>query len=66
LSRRRRDAIVVEAAWPSLAEEVRQYLAFCRIRHVEATLRGEIHRHFGFTREQWQAAARAEAGFRVH
>ena len=60
------DAIVVEVAWPSLAEEVRQYLAFCRIRHVEATLRGEIHRHFGFTREQGQAAARAEAGWIAH
>ena len=60
------DAIVVEAAWPSLVEEVRQYLAFCRIRHVEATLRGEIHRHFGFTREQGQAAARAEAGWIAH
>ena len=60
------DAIVVEAAWPSLAEEVRQYLAFCRIRHVEATLRGETHRHFGFTREQGQAAARAEAGWIAH
>ena len=60
------DAIVVEVAWPSLAEEVRQYLAFCRIRHVEATLRGEIHRHFGFTREQGQAAARAEVEWIAH
>ena len=60
------DAIVVEAAWPSLAVEVRQYLAFCRIRHVEATLRGETHRNFGFTREQWQAAARAEADWIAH
>lgn len=60
------DAIVVEAAWPSLVAEVQQYLAFCRIRHVEAYLRGETHRAFGFTREQWQAAALAEAEWIAH
>ena len=60
------DAIVVETAWPSLATEVEQYLAFCRIRHVEAILRGETHRTFGFTREQWQVAALAEAAWIVH
>ena len=60
------DAIVVEAAWPSLAGEVEQYLAFCRIRHLEASLRGETRRHFGFTREQWHAAAAAEAGWIAH
>ncbi len=60
------DAIVVEAAWPSLVDEVRDYLAFRRIRQVEARLRGETHPHFGFTREQWQAAARAEAEWIAH
>lgn len=60
------DAIVVEAAWPSLVTEIREYLAFCRLRHEEATLRGETRRHFGFTREQWQAAARAEAEWIAH
>lgn len=60
------DAIVVEAAWPSLATEVRQYLGFCRLRQVEASLCGETRRHFGFTRKQWQAAARAEADWIAH
>lgn len=60
------DAIVVEAAWPAVAMEVRQYLAFCHIRHVEAQLRGETGRHFGFTREQWLAASRAEAEWFAH
>lgn len=60
------DAIVVEAAWPAVAAEVRKYLEFCRIRHVEAQLRGESGRHFGFTREQWPAAMHAEAGWIEH
>jgi len=60
------DAIVVEAAWPSLADEVCDYLAFRRIRQVEAALRGETRAHFGFTREHWQAAARAEAQWIAH
>lgn len=60
------DAIVVEAAWPSLATEVRQYLEFCRIRHVEANLRGESRRHFGFTCEQWEEAVRAEIAWIAH
>lgn len=60
------DAIVVEAAWPAVAAEVRQYLAFCRIRHVEAQLRGASGRHFGFSREQWLEALRAEAEWIDH
>lgn len=60
------DAIVVETAWPSLVDEVREYLAFCRLRRVEAALRGETRRHFGFTRAEWQAAARAEAEWIAH
>ncbi|MHB8912410.1 MAG: hypothetical protein ACYC42_07145 [Lysobacter sp.] len=60
------DAIVVEAAWPAVAMEVRQYLAFCHVRHVEAQLRGESSRHFGFTREQWRAAIHAEVDWIAH
>lgn len=60
------DAIIMEAAWPSLVTEIREYLAFCRLRQEEAALRGETRRHFGFTREQWQAAARAEAEWIAH
>lgn len=60
------DAIVVEAAWPTLAMEVRNYLEFCRVRHVEAGLRGETGRHFGFTGRQWPDAARAETDWIAH
>lgn len=60
------DAILVDAAWPSLESEVRDYLAFRRLRHVEAMLRGETRSHFGFTRRQYQDAAQAEAAWIAH
>ena len=41
----------MDAAWASIADEVRDYLDYCRLRHVEATLRGEARTHFGFTRD---------------
>lgn len=61
------DAILVEQAWRMVAEEVASYLDFCRLRHIEAALRGELRRRrFGFTRAQWQEAARAEAAWIEH
>ena len=60
------DAIVVEAAWPSLASEVGDYLVFRRLRHVEALLRGESRAHFGFTRRQYPDATLAEAAWIAH
>ncbi|HEU4774859.1 MAG TPA: YkvA family protein [Lysobacter sp.] len=60
------DAVLVETAWPSLADEVRDYLDFCRLRRIEAGLRGEQRTHFGFTREQWQDAHDAEAEWLAH
>ncbi|QOY62092.1 hypothetical protein INQ40_09070 [Lysobacter sp. H21R4] len=53
-------AVVVEAAWPTLADEVRDYLDFCRLRRIEARLRGEDRRYFGFTRDQFDDARLAE------
>lgn len=60
------DAIIVEASWPLIAQEVRDYLDFCRLRRIEATLRGERRRYFGFSRQAWQSAARAEAALVDH
>lgn len=61
------DAILVEESWPSLAQEVADYLDFCRLRHIEAALRGEDRRRrFGFTREQWRNAAAAERAWVEH
>jgi uncharacterized membrane protein YkvA (DUF1232 family) len=60
------DAVLVETAWPSLADEVRDYLDFCRLRRIEAGLRGEQRTHFGFTREHWEDARDAEAEWLAH
>jgi uncharacterized membrane protein YkvA (DUF1232 family) len=60
------DAVLVETAWPSLADEVRDYLDFCRLRRIEAGLRGEQRTHFGFTRELWEDARDAEAEWLAH
>lgn len=60
------DAILVDAAWTGLAGEVADYLDYCRLRHVEAALRGEQRPHFGFTRAHWRAARRAELEWIAH
>jgi hypothetical protein len=60
------DAIVIEASWPAVALEVDNYLDFCRVRHIEAGLRGEPERHFGFGRADWVVAARAESQWIAH
>lgn len=60
------DAIMVETAWPNAADEVRNYLDFCRLRRIEAELRGEHRPHFGFTRDNWLLARQAEAEWVAH
>lgn len=54
------DAIAVEAAWPSLRTEVAAFLDYCRIRSLEASLRGREPGDFGFTRSDWEEARQAE------
>lgn len=60
------DAVMVETAWPTVADEVRNYLDFCRLRRIEAELRGEQRLHFGFSRELWLLAQRAETEWIAH
>ncbi|MCR6662514.1 MAG: YkvA family protein [Luteimonas sp.] len=60
------DALVVEAAWPLLADEIRDYLEFGRIRRIEAALRGCAENDFVFTRADWQQARHAEAALVRH
>ncbi|GAA0889770.1 YkvA family protein [Rhodanobacter soli] len=60
------DAILIDAAWPHLAGEVDCYLDYCRVRAIEAELRGCAVGEFAFTREDWQQARRAEAGLIAH
>jgi len=54
------DAIAIEAAWPSIKAEVADFLDYCRIRSLEAALRGREPGAFGFTRADWQDARQAE------
>jgi len=60
------DAILIDAAWPQLAGEVDCYLDYCRVRAIEAELRGCAVDGFAFTREDWQRAHRAEADLIAH
>lgn len=60
------DALVVDAAWPVLAGEVGGYLDFCRVRRIEADLRGCPETAFVFGRREWQEARRAEQGLIAH
>lgn len=54
------DAIAIEAAWPAIRTEVADFLDYCRIRSLEAGLRGTEPGAFGFTRADWEEARRAE------
>jgi len=60
------DAIVIDAAWPLLVEEVRCYLDYCRVRQIEAALRNCRSQEFGFGREDWELARRAEVAWINH
>lgn len=60
------DAIVIDAAWPRLADEIGYYIDFRRLLRMEAALRGIEERHFGFDRDQWQLAHTAEAALIAH
>ena len=60
------DAIVIETAWPHISAEVLDYLDFCRLRDIEAQLRGVEPTAFGFTRSEWEVSRRAEAGLHLH
>ena len=58
------DAIVVDVAWTRIGDELEGYRDFCRVRLLEAQLRGEPPGRFRFERGDWIEARRAEAGLR--
>ncbi|GAB2620597.1 YkvA family protein [Novilysobacter erysipheiresistens] len=60
------DAIVIDTAWPRLADEIADYLDYRRVRQIEARLRGCSRNDFGFGRDQWEQAFRAEAALAEH
>lgn len=55
------DAIIVETAWPRLADEVEGYVDFRRLRRIEADLRGCAEDEFRFDRKDWLEERRVEA-----
>lgn len=59
------DAIVIETAWPRLADEVEGYVDFRRLRRIEAGLRGCAESDFRFDRNDWQEERRVEAAFKA-
>lgn len=60
------DAIVVEAAWPTLSRELSCYRDFNRLRALEACLRGCRPEELPFSRQAWEAARRTEAALGAH
>ncbi len=59
------DAIVVDAAWPQLVDEVDSYLDFRRLRRIEADLRGCAEGDFRFDRKDWLEERRIEAALKA-
>lgn len=60
------NAIVVDTAWPRLAGEVESYVDFCRLRDMEAGLRGCPSAALGFKRADWEQMRREEAVLVAH
>ncbi|MFD0737747.1 hypothetical protein ACFQZQ_00375 [Lysobacter koreensis] len=60
------DAIVVDAAWPRLGAEIDSYLDYCRLRALEAGLRGCGETEFEFNRADWRRACEDEAALIAH
>jgi len=60
------DAIVMEAAWPTLGQEAAGYRDFVRLRALEASLRGCEPEALPFDRQAWQTARHNEAALIAH
>lgn len=60
------DAMVIEAVWPQVRAEVLCYLDFCRLRLLEATLRGAEVAGFCYSRRDWEVSRAAEATLHAH
>lgn len=54
------DAILLEAIWPDIRDDVREYMDFRRLRRVEAGLCGVAPFRLPYTRQDWQVAQAAE------
>ena len=57
--------VATDTAWPRISGEVLDYLDFCRLRDIEAELRGVDPTAFAFNRREWEVSRRAEAELRL-
>ena len=54
------DAILVEASWKSLREEIASYADYRRLRKLEADLQGKSVQQFRYFRDNWLESREAE------
>ena len=55
-----------QSSWPLVSAEVTDYLDFCRLRELEAALRGTDATGLRYSRGDWLESRRAEAALRAH
>ena len=60
------DAIVIETAWPAIAEEIDLYLDFLQLRRFEADLWHCEATKFAFTRQDWENDRAIAAALKAH
>ena len=56
------EAILLDAIWPNIRDDVREYVDFRRLRRLEAELRGVMPSRLAYTPQDWQASHEAEHG----
>ena len=54
------DAILVEASWRTLREEIESYADYRRLRRLEASLQGKDLHEFRYNRQNWLESREAE------
>lgn len=60
------DAILMDAAWPSLHEEIFSYADYRRLRKLEAELQGKPVQDFRYFRDDWLESRAAEQALIRH
>jgi uncharacterized membrane protein YkvA (DUF1232 family) len=54
------DAILLDAIWLRIRDDVHEYMDFRRLRRIEAELRGVLPSRLPYTRQDWQMAYEVE------
>ena len=60
------EAILLELALPGIADDLREYLDYRRLRRIEAELSGVAPHQLTFTRDDWMAVREAEHRLLAH